>query len=132
MVDERRVIESVDRIAKVVAVLVADGNYTYVDKLANAPSADLVLFYLREAMRDFHSLLRHGKVKNEDASKLFDRVREEIYSVAGDVNKVLDFLNESVTKVYEECRNDPKRLREICSLIGAKALAISAPYIKES
>ncbi len=50
--------KDVENLAKILAVLVAEGNYTYVDKIGNAPSKDLLAFYLKETFRDFHSLMR--------------------------------------------------------------------------
>ncbi len=121
---------NVENISEILAVLVAgEENYTYIDKLANAPSADLAMFYLREAMRDFHSILRQGKVKNKKALKLYERVKKKLYEAAKDEKRVFDFLNNTITKIYENCRDDPRKLRETCSLIGAKALAIAASYI---
>jgi len=48
----------IEEISKALAVLVAEaGNYSYVDKLGYAPSRDLAIFYLKEALRDLHSMM---------------------------------------------------------------------------
>ncbi len=111
----------VENLARVLAVLVAEGNYTYVDKIGNAPSKDLLAFYLKEAMRDFHSILRAGKV--EKAGDLLERIKNDLKSA-----DVTDFLNRSIENVVNYAK-DRKSLREICSMLSAKALAISAKYI---
>ena len=99
-------------VAKVLAVLVAEErNYTYVDKLGYVPSKDLAVFYLKEALRDLHSLLRKGEFENKKAGELASKIRYD---------KVENALDE-LTKV-----SDRKELREKTSLIAAKALAISA------
>jgi len=99
-------------LAKALAVLVAEErNYTYVDKLGYVPSKDLAVFYLKEALRDLHSLLRKGEFKNTEAKKVADEIRYD--KIEGALEKI--------TKV-----SDRKELREKTSLIAAKALAISA------
>jgi len=95
-----------------------------VDKIGNAPSKDLLAFYLKEAMRDFHSLMRGG-AKNEGAKKLLDKLVEELKTT----KDPFDFLNASIDQIFSKIK-DRKDLREISSLISSKALAISAKYIK--
>lgn len=103
---------SLVELAKVLAVLVAEeGNYTYVDKLGYVPSKDLAVFYLKEALRDLHSLLRKGEFENKEARELASKIKYD------GVEKAL----EELTKV-----SDRKELREKTSLLAAKALAISA------
>ena len=103
---------SLVELAKVLAVLVAEeGNYTYVDKLGYVPSRDLAVFYLKEALRDLHSLLRKGEFENKEAGELAGKIKYD------GVEKAL----EELAKV-----SDRKELREKTSLIAAKALAISA------
>ncbi len=116
--------KDVENLAKILAVLVAEGNYTYVDKIGNAPSKDLLAFYLKETFRDFHSLMRSG-AKEDGAKKLLDKIRKELK----DVKDPFDYLNSSVSEVIKKC-DDRKKLREISSLISAKALAISSKYVK--
>ncbi len=104
-------------IAEVLAVLIAEkGNYTYVDKLGYAPSKDLAVYYIREALRDLHSLINSQRWENSKAKERanrinFDRVERGIQDLAK-----LD---------------DKKKLREITALISAKALSISATLMKE-
>jgi len=99
-------------IAKLLAVLVAENNsYTYVDKLGYAPSKDLVLYYLREALRDFHSL----KNKTQwDCQKAFEEVGKiDMEFVERDI--------EGVAKI-----SSMKELREVVSLITARALSTAS------
>jgi CRISPR-associated protein Csa5 len=97
---------------KVLAVLVAEeGNYMYVDKIGYVPSRDLAVFYLKEALRDFHSLMRKERFENVEARKMADRI---------DYDRVEREIEE-IARV-----SDRKELREKSSLIAAKALAISA------
>ena len=50
-------------VAKVLSVLIAEKeNYTYVDKLGYAPSKDLAIFYIREALRDFSFFNKRWKI----------------------------------------------------------------------
>ena len=99
-------------LSKVLAVLVAEEeDYTYVDKLGYVPSKDLAVFYLKEALRDLHSLLRKEKFENKEAGELANKIKYD-----------------KVEKALEELTNvsNRKELREKTSLIAAKALAISA------
>uniref|UniRef100_A0A7J3TJX4 Type I-A CRISPR-associated protein Csa5 n=1 Tax=Geoglobus ahangari TaxID=113653 RepID=A0A7J3TJX4_9EURY len=116
--------KDIENLARVLAVLVADGNYTYVDKIGNAPSKDLLAFYLKEAIRDFHSLIRGG-AKNEKVKDLLDRIVRELETT----RDPFDFLNNSIDQVFSKIESR-KDLREISSLISAKALAISAKYVR--
>ncbi|AIG98868.1 type I-A CRISPR-associated protein Csa5 [Archaeoglobus fulgidus] len=103
---------SFDNLAKVLAVLVAEqGSYTYVDKLGYVPSKDLAVFYLKEALRDLHSIQQKEKFENEKARELVGKIDYER------VEKEL----EDIAKTDER-----KELREKTSLIAAKALALSA------
>jgi len=95
--------------SKMLAILTNEQNsYTYIDKLRNAASKDLAIFYLGEAMRDYHSILNKGFEKEIDETEakqiLFDEVKKDV-----------DYLN-SLT--------DRKKIREAVSLISAKALII--------
>jgi CRISPR-associated protein Csa5 len=101
-----------DELAKVLAVLIAEGgNYTYVDKLGYAPSKDLAIFYLKEALRDLHSIKNQERLENTKAKELLDKINFET------AERALDEL----ARV-----EDRRVLKEKTSLIGAKALAISA------
>jgi len=99
------------------AVLVAENrSYTYVDKLAYAPSKDLVFYYLREALRDFHSLKNkpgweHSEIKEEADKVDMEKVEREIQ----ELDKV----------------KGVKELRERVSLITAKALATASRLMEK-
>ena len=101
-----------DEIAKVLAFVVAEqGNYSYIDRIANANSKDIILACLREALRDYHSILRRGNYTARDLKA--DETR---------VEKALD-------KIFQT--HDRKELKEIVSFISAKALTFSAKHLKE-
>ncbi|MGB9760003.1 MAG: type I-A CRISPR-associated protein Csa5 [Thermoproteota archaeon] len=96
--------------SKALAVLIAEQkSYSYVDKLGYATSRDLVLFYLKEALRDLHSL------KNKEFEN--KRAEEEFKSIRFDY---LDKEIEDISKIESK-----QKLREITSLIASKALALS-------
>lgn len=113
----------IEIVAKMLAVLVAgENNYTYIDKIGYAPSKDLLLFYLKEALRDFHSIIRSGRLKNEEALNLLNNFVGELKDCKVDLNESIENIQSYIV--------DRKSLREISSLISAKALAISAKYIE--
>lgn len=98
-----------DNIAKLLAVLMNEQeSYTYIDKLRNAPSKDLAIFYFGEAIRDYHSILSKGFGKKSSESEA----------------KWINFLE--IEKEIDKLKtiSDRKEIREIVSLISAKALAI--------
>ncbi|MCD6348504.1 MAG: type I-A CRISPR-associated protein Csa5 [Candidatus Korarchaeota archaeon] len=100
-----------DSIAELLAVLIAENEeYTFVDKLGYAPSKDLVLYYLREALRDYHSLLNQG-FKNSKAKERADSIE-------------LDKIEKGIEEIGGI--QGSKELREKISLMTAKALAIAA------
>jgi len=102
----------VDNLAKALAILVVEEeSYSYIDKIGYAPSKDLALFYIKEALRDLHSLIRGGVLEKAEAKKLlgevdFDRVEREIEKIGS-----------------LETR---KELREVLSMLTSKALTIVA------
>jgi len=101
-----------DNLAKLLAVLVAEnGSYTYVDKLGYAPSKDLVLYYLREALRDFHSLRNKTQWDNPKA-----------FAEAGDIK--MEFVEKEIEDIAKV--TGLKDLREVVSLITAKALSTAS------
>ncbi len=101
-----------DSLAKLLAVLVAEnGSYTYVDKLGYAPSKDLVLYYLREALRDFHSLRNKTQWDNPKA-----------FAEAGDIK--MEFVEKEIEDIAKV--TGLKDLREVVSLITAKALSTAS------
>ncbi len=105
-------------VSKLLAVLVVEqGSYTYVDKLGYAPSTDLAIYYLKEAIRDYHSLLRKGELDHP-----------ELWGLIKDLNKRLDRVNYVLDKISEI--RDRKELRKVVSLISSKALSFAAKYIK--
>jgi len=104
-------------IPEVLAVLIAENeSYTYVDKLGYAPSKDLALYYLREALRDFHSLSKNLQWSNEKAK---EKAREI------DMEKAISEI-EGIKRV-----GSIKDLREEISFITAKALALAAALAKK-
>ncbi len=111
---------SFDRdLAKVLAILIAEeGNYTYVDKLGYAPSKDLAVYYVREALRDLHSLINSQRWENPRAKEEADQIN-------------FDRVERSIQELAKLDSKDKKKLREITALISAKALSISASLMKE-
>jgi CRISPR-associated protein Csa5 len=99
-------------IPEVLSVLIAENeSYTYVDKLGYAPSKDLALYYLREALRDFHSLSKNPRWRNEKAKGKAEEI---------DMEKAISEI-EGIKRV-----GSVKDLREEISFITAKALALAA------
>ncbi|MEM2014216.1 MAG: hypothetical protein QXJ16_01995 [Desulfurococcaceae archaeon] len=89
------------------ALLVEQGSYSHIDRVSQASSKDLALYYLREALRDFHSLLSKGFEKD----------------VVTELSKTINFVkvSEELDKLRET--EDIIQLREKTSLIAAQALA---------
>lgn len=101
----------VEEISKALAVLVAEsGNYSYVDKLGYAPSKDLAIFYIKEALRDLHSMMSK-EFENKEAEKISKEIKFD----------QIDFALNKISKI-----GDRKELREVTALIASKALAKSA------
>ena len=107
----------IDNLAKALAVLVVEEeNYSYIDKLGYAPSRDLALYYIREALRDLHSLLRGGRIEKKYAKELLSQVSfEEAEKAIEEIGKI----------------SSRKQLRETLSIVASKALALSAKPLKE-
>jgi len=100
-----------EEISKILAVLLySQGSYTYVDKLSQASSKDLALFYVREALRDYNSLLNSGKI-DEDAQYLSNSIN---------FSKAEEEINQLKSK-----SNTPD-LREMVSYISSQALVKAA------
>lgn len=114
------IMEFVKDIAEVLAILIAEkGNYTYVDKLGYAPSKDLAVHYIRDALRDLHSLLRSNqKWDNPKAKAKADQIN-------------FDRVERGIQDLSKLDPKDKKKLREITALISAKALSISATLVRE-
>ena len=104
------------QIPDMLAVLAHDGDYSYIDRIANSQSKPLVLHYLREALRDFNSLRRNPprEMKGE-AAELLWRINA-------------DFLERELDKI--RASDDARRLREIVSYICAKALAKASRFVE--
>lgn len=108
-----------DNLSRILAVLCAErGSYSYIDKIGYAPSRDTLLYYLKEALRDFNSLLNSGFES--------DVVSKEVHKI--DYNYAEKEL-ESISNVDP---NDRKRLRELSSIISSKALLLAARMKHES
>lgn len=106
--------QNMDNLARVLAILIAEQeNYSYVDKMSNAPSKELALFYVREALRDFNSLLKKDVFENSKA-------KEAIKYVS------LEKIEQQIEELSQI--DDRKKLKEVVSLIGAKALAMAARF----
>ncbi len=104
-------IKELDEIAKLLAFIVANQeNYSYVDRIANANSKDIILACLREALRDYHSIIRRGDYKAGDLK----------------VNKI--GVERALNKIFQI--HDRKELKEVISFISAKALTFSAKYLE--
>ena len=102
-----------DTISKILGILIAEReSYSYVDKIGYAPSKDMLLHYLKEAFRDYNSLLTGGfdkKSLEEEAKKINIEYAER---------ELMDIEN-----ISEE---DRKAIREVSSLIASKALLVAA------
>jgi len=106
--------KSLREVGRMLGLLIAEEeSYTYVDKLAYAPSKDLAIFYLREALRDLHSLMRKTEFE-------YDKTVNELKSI--------DFsLIENCIQQLSNVK-DRKELRELTSFIASTALAYSASF----
>ena len=96
------------------ALLAEQGDYSFVDKLGYSPTPDLAALYLKEALRDLHSLISGGRLSKEGVKTIlqdvdWERVDREISEVARS--------------------EDRRELREKVSVITAQALALSAKLI---
>ena len=104
------------QIPDMLAVLAHDGDYSYIDRIANSQSKPLVLHYLREALRDFNSLRRNPpREMKSEAAELLWRINA-------------DFLERELDKI--RASDDARRLREIVSYICAKALAKASRFVE--
>lgn len=99
-------------LAKVLAILLhVQGGYSYIDKLSQSASKDLALYHIREALRDYNSLLNSGRINNPEAINLSNKINFDA------VNKELAFIR-SINSLPE--------LRETLSYISASALTLEA------
>ncbi len=98
-------------LSKVFAVLLVEqGSYTYIDKLAQTTSRDLALYHIREALRDYNSLLNR-EFMNKEAKIIADSIKFQ------DVEKEIEKIS-GITSITD--------LREIVSFISSQALAEAA------
>jgi len=105
----------ISEIAKILAILrVEHESYTYVDKISQTSSKDLALYYIREALRDYHSLMARGFPKTGQLAKnvSFEGAEREIEKIRG--------LSGAV------------ELREELSTITAQALAEAARILSQA
>ncbi|MGC8987805.1 MULTISPECIES: hypothetical protein [Infirmifilum] len=98
----------IKNLSRVLAILhVEQGSFTYIDKLSQTVSRDLALYYIREALRDYQSLVNRGfeSKKAKEASQYVNYAELEAE--------------------IEEIRrlDDVTKLREELSAITAQALA---------
>ncbi len=100
------------QLPRLLAVLTVEGGPTYVDKVSHAPSKDLALLYIEEALRDADALRRAGRAGFESgrAFEEFSRidwewVKKEVAAIKG--------------------IGGARELREALAYISAKALAIA-------
>jgi len=98
-------------LSKILAVLLVEQeSYTYIDKLAQSSSKDLALYHIREALRDYHSLVNKG-IANEEAKSIAEGIK------FSDVEDEIKRLSEVTTISH---------LREYVSFISSQALAEAA------
>lgn len=84
-------------------------DYSYIDKIANAPTKEILIYYIREALRSYYSV--------SDENKL---------------NINFDFIEKLIREINNI--NNHKKLVDISNKISAKALCkikISRPDNKE-
>ncbi|MEM0488568.1 MAG: hypothetical protein QW707_05120, partial [Candidatus Bathyarchaeia archaeon] len=103
------------QIPNMLAVLAYDGDYHYIDRLGNSHAKSLALHYLREALRDFISL------KRSPPSDMPNVVKSLMHSID---DNFLEYEVESIRNLQST-----QQLREILSLICAKALAKTSKFI---
>ncbi|MFN4337159.1 MAG: hypothetical protein ACK4FV_06230 [Candidatus Nitrosocaldus sp.] len=103
------------QLSTMLAVLAYDGDYHYIDRLGNSYSKPLALHYLREALRDFIALKRSPP----------SDMREDVRNLMNNVDE--SFLEQEVESIRH--LQSTQELREILSLICAKALAKTSKFI---
>jgi len=105
------------QIPNMLAVLAHDGDYSYIDRVANSQSKPLVLHYLREALRDFNSLKRNPPQEmKREATELLQEIDH-------------DYLEKELDRIM--VIDDARKLREVVSYICAKALARASGFVEE-
>ncbi len=108
-----------DSLSKVLAVLMVEEGPSHVDRIARAPSKDLALTYVQEALRDAHSLLGLSRdaFRIKAAYDLLKEVKAEFLDK--------EILELSSVKTYRE-------LREVLAVIAARAIAIASKITMRS
>jgi len=106
-----------DALSKALAVLIAEEGPSHVDRVARAPSKDLALTYVQEALRDVHSLTSLGR----EAFKV---------KPAHDLLKSIDWKALDRDLLELSSREGFRELREALALITARAIAISAQLMR--
>ncbi|MEM4488546.1 MAG: hypothetical protein QXK88_07105 [Desulfurococcaceae archaeon] len=112
-------------LGKVLAVLYVElGDPSYIDKLAQSSSKDLVLFRIGEALRDYHSLVNKG-FENESVAELarsidFQRV-EKCLSKIKAIDSVKE-LRETISLATSYALAEAARLRSREAYLTAKSV----------
>lgn len=102
-----------DNVSRVLGVLVVEEGPSHVDRVARAPSKDLALTYIEEALRDAHSLLGLGREAFR-VKGAYDVLRHTSFKGVEE-----ELVELSSLKTYRE-------LREALALIAARALSIAS------
>lgn len=111
-------IRKIDSLSDMLAILIVEQeSYAYIDKLSNAPSKDLALLYLREALRDLHSLSNKERFENPKIQEEISKLKSNL----SNIEKGIELLH---------AKDDKKELREFVSMVAAKALT-KAMRLKE-
>ncbi|MEM2741990.1 MAG: type I-A CRISPR-associated protein Csa5 [Nitrososphaeria archaeon] len=101
----------ITELPKILAILLVEqGSYTYIDKLAQSTSKDLALYHIREALRDYHSLLSRG-ISNDAAR-----------DIAGKIN--FSYMENEIREIKEVL--SVSDLRERVSFLSSQALIEAA------
>ena len=95
-------------IPRLLAILAAEtDSYSYIDKLANAPSREIALKYIQESLRDYNSLITRGSFDNPKAAE------ETKYLNTKKLDEEIDRIKQTV---------NPRELKETLAYIASKAL----------
>ena len=95
-------------IPRLLAILAAEtDSYSYIDKLANAPSREIALKYIQESLRDYNSLITRGSFDNPKAAE------ETKYLNTKKLDEEIDSIRQTT---------NPRELKETLAYIASKAL----------
>ncbi len=127
MLEEEELRRITDFFAEILAVLLAEKEMVgYVDKVSKAPSRELLLFHLNEACRDFFSLKR-GREFKPKTKELIKRMEEKMKN-----KNYIELIENYLNSLYQHLiKGDRKKLREVSSLIGAKAILLASVLREE-